>query len=122
MRDFFLIIAILLAFSAAAQEKKEAGPKKTRSLGEKMGDMAGNLLTAKTDQLDNCALTATVVLGVYDLRTRTSETKYYPLGTTEGDYAVSITFFKTAVQGCLNSRVRFCAMGNRWSTLAWART
>jgi len=101
MRKYILVITLLMVTVAYSQEKKEAAPKKTKSLGEKMGDMAGNLLTARTDQLDNCALTATVVSGVYDLRTRTSETKYYPLGTAEGDYAVSITFFKNGGAGLL---------------------
>jgi hypothetical protein len=77
MKKFLLSAIILLSFTAFAQKEKEdkAENKKNKTFGEKIGDFAGNLMTAKTDALDNCALTINVINGIYDMRTKTSENK-----------------------------------------------
>ncbi len=95
-KKIILTLFILASFSAFAQKEKKEKEENTtkKTFGEKLGDFAGNLMVAKTDALDNVALTINVVNGVYDMRTKTSETKYYPEGTTEGDNGVSVSFFK----------------------------
>ncbi|MCG3165934.1 MAG: hypothetical protein POELPBGB_01709 [Bacteroidia bacterium] len=101
MKKILFSFLILLSFTAFAQKEKEdkAENKKNKTFGEKIGDFAGNLLTAKTDALDNCALTINVINGMYDMRTKTSETKYMPEGSTEGDNAISLSFFKNGGTG-----------------------
>jgi hypothetical protein len=101
MRKLLLPLFILLSVSAFAQKEKEdkAENKKNKTFGEKIGDFAGNLMVAKTDALTNVALTINVVNGIYDMRTKTSETKYFPEGSTEGDNAVSVSLFKNGGTG-----------------------
>jgi len=101
MKSRLLILLIFSCLVIQAQ-KQEPEPKKGKSFGEKLGNFTGNLLTAKTDQLGNIAPVITLVSGIYDLRTNTSETKYYPEGTCEGDYAVSVSLFKQEGTGLLN--------------------
>jgi len=104
MKEIFLLIFALIAFPVFAQDKKEEGATNTKKkgLGEKIGNFAGSLLTAKTDRLDNVAPTITITSGLYDMRTKTSETKYFPEGTCEGEYAIGVSFFKNEGSGLLN--------------------
>lgn len=101
MKKTTTLLFLFISLACAAQKEKKAKDENTtkKSFGEKMGDLAGNLLTAKTDALDNVAVTISVINGVYDMRTKTSETKYFPEGTVEGDNAVSVTFFKNGGVG-----------------------
>ncbi len=95
--------ALICSIQAVAQEKKEGATNtKKKSFGEKIGNMAGNVMTAKTDNLGNVAPVISIVSGVYDMRTKTSETKYYTEGTVEGDYALSVSLFKNEGAGLLN--------------------
>ncbi|MBY0425303.1 MAG: hypothetical protein K2Q22_06680 [Cytophagales bacterium] len=93
----FLSLISLLGFSQ--DDKKKSENKKTKNIGEKIGDFAGNLMVSKTDNLDNIALTISVVNGIYDMRTQTSEIKYLPEGSTEGDNFISISLFKNGGAG-----------------------
>jgi hypothetical protein len=105
MRCLYLLLFVFLSLAASSQEKEkkdDAEPKKSKSIGEKIGNLAGNMLTAKTDKLDNIAPTISIISGLYDMRTRLSESKYLPEGTHEGDYAVSVSFFKYQGSGLLN--------------------
>lgn len=97
-----IVIALLFLQTGYSQDPgKEPVKKKGKSIGERIGDMAGNMMTSKADRLDNIAPTISTVSGVYDLRTGTSETKYYPEGTCEGDYAISVSLFKNEGAGLL---------------------
>ncbi len=99
MKKLLLSFFILASLSAFAQDDKKTENKKSKNLGEKFSDFAGNLMVAKTDALDNVALTINIVNGIYDMRTKTTETKYYPEGTTEGDNGVSVSLFKNGGTG-----------------------
>lgn len=103
MKKIILSLLVLTSLSSFALDNKKkeepAENKKTKTIGEKIGDFAGNLFVSKTDALDNVALTINVINGLYDMRTGTSETKYYPDGTTEGDNAISLSFFKNGGTG-----------------------
>ena len=70
-------------------------------IGEKIGKLAGNMMTGKTDNLSETAPIATLTSGIYDPRTKTSEVKYLPKGTVEGDHIVAITFMKQEGIGML---------------------
>lgn len=103
MKKLLIASVLLFSLSVYAQDNDDkATNKKKKTFGEKLGDFTGNLLTAKTDVLDNVAVTISVINGMYDMRTKTSETKYFPEGSTEGDNAVSVTFFKNGGTGLYN--------------------
>lgn len=85
-----LLLVALFSLGAVAQKKKNKGLR----LGEKFGKLTTKIMTSKTDDLSKVSLRPTVISGVYNLDSNTSEAKYFPKGTVEGDYVVSITFMK----------------------------
>jgi hypothetical protein len=98
MKKSITILLFALSFVSLAQKEKTEN-KKGKTLGERIGGVAGNLLTAKTDALDNVAVTINIISGIYDMRTQTTETKFFPEGSTEGDYGISVSFFKNGGVG-----------------------
>lgn len=103
MKKLIIILLALLPLMCMAQEEKKKkkfkiGMPKIKKpnlrIGEKIGKLAGNLMTGKTDNLSETAPIATLTSGIYDPRTKTSEVKYLPKGTLEGDHIVAITFMK----------------------------
>lgn len=98
---FLLSIAILILTGLSAQEEKKKFKfkKPNLKLGEKIGDLTGKLLTSKTSELDEVVAKAYVVSGVYPPEINTTESKYYPAGTIEGDYVIGVTFLKGAGMG-----------------------
>ena len=83
-------LILILFITTPSQAQEENKTKKT--LGERFSTMAGKLMTQKSEGLSGIELNATLVSGLFDMRTEVSETKFYPPGTIEGDYAVSLTF------------------------------
>ena len=51
-------------------------------------------MTAKTDQPDGVVAKINYICGMYPTYLNTSETKYLPEGTDEGDYIISVSFMK----------------------------
>jgi len=92
-----LLLVFLISFGAIAQKKKRKGLR----LGEKIGKLTSNLMTSKTADLSEVSLRPTIISGVYNLDAKTSEATYFPKGTVEGDYVVSITFMKNKGAGML---------------------
>ncbi len=94
-RILLTLAALSFCLAGYAQEKKKLSIKKPKfSLGEKMGNIAGNLMTSKTSDLSQTAPVASLVVGVYNTETKTSEVDYFPEGTNEGDHLMFVTFFK----------------------------
>lgn len=97
-------LAIFLALQSIAQDgdKKKFNLKVPKmNIGEKLGNLTGNLMTGKTAELEVASAKLSFISGVYPFEIKTSESKYFPAGTTEGDYAASVTFFKSAGMGLL---------------------
>ncbi len=95
-----LVIFQLSAQDDGAKKKLNIKPPKL-NLGEKLGQLAGNLMTAKTAELEAVSIKMGMVCGVYPPEIKTSESKFYPEGTREGDYAAFITFLKMEGVGML---------------------
>ncbi len=102
---FYSALAMMLALQTIAQEdgeKKKFGLKVPKmNIGEKLGNLTGNLMTGKTAELEVASAKASFISGTYPTEINTSESKYFPKGTIEGDYVASITFFKSAGMGLL---------------------
>ena len=97
-----IILLSLLSFAmlpAFAQEDEKATNKKKKGIGERFSGLAGKLLTQKADNLSNVAVSTNIISGLFDMRTEATETKYYPAGTREGDYAISVSFLKNQGAG-----------------------
>ena len=87
--------AQLKKFLPKKEDKEESGEKKKKlSLGERIGNVTGNLMTSKTDRLDGVVAKINYICGMYPTYLNTSETKYLPEGTYEGDYLLSVSFLK----------------------------
>lgn len=107
----FLVFATFQAYSQESVEtKKEFQIKKPNiklkkpnlRIGEKLGKLAGNAMTGKTAVLGETTPVASMISGIYDPATKTSESKYFPKGTRDGDYLAGITFMKNEGVGMLN--------------------
>ena len=107
-----LFSTILLGFSNAQEndtEKKKFAVKKPNinikkpnlRIGEKLGELAGNMMTGKTDNLAETAPIATLVTGMYDTGTKTSEVNIMGSSIKEGDHIAMITFMKQSGMGLL---------------------
>ena len=68
---------------------------------EKVGDLTGNLLTGKTETLDNVVVKASYISGLYSPEIKTTESKYFNENAKEGDYMLFITFLKNEGAGLL---------------------
>jgi hypothetical protein len=102
MKKISLILLTLFCINlVSAQEKEEKDKKKFKlkmpelRIGEKLGNLAGNLMTSTTKELDVAIAKFNIISGVYPPEIKTSESKYYPNGTIEGDYMLSVSFFKS---------------------------
>ncbi len=94
IKTIALGLAMLCLLPMNAQRKK-------KNFGEMIGDLAGNLMTKKTDVLAPAVAKGNYYCGVYPMSAQTSETKYMPENTVEGDHIVSVTFFKNEGVGLL---------------------
>lgn len=104
MKKTVLIVSIILGISVQgfSQEKKK---KKFNipeiKLREKLGGLTGSLMTGKAEDLSLTAPTISLISGMYDPATKTSESKYFPEGSQEGSHAMFITFMKNEGMGML---------------------
>lgn len=99
MKKLSLIITVLLAIvlSVSAQEEKKSRfkiKKPNLKIGEKLGTLTGNLMTSTANELDGVVAKTYIISGVYPPEIGTSEAKFYPKGTIEGDYMLGVTFMK----------------------------
>ena len=103
MKYIFLTLCFLAPFlQAFGQEDGSDKPKKKKfNLMEKIGDVAGNLMTGKTKTLEGVVIKANYINGVYSTDINTTEAKYFPNGAREGDHMLFITFFKNDGAGLL---------------------
>ena len=97
-RPSSIAVFLLIPFLVLGQEEN----KKKKSLGERFSTMTGKLMTQKSDNLGGVSINASVVSGLFDMRTEVTETKFYPAGTREGDHAVAVTFMKASGIGMVD--------------------
>lgn len=91
-----------ITLSLSAQEKKEKRFKVPKmNIGEKIGKLAGNLMTGKADNLAAVSIKNNFICGIYNPEIETSEIKFFKNGLREGDYLVSVTFMKQEGMGML---------------------
>lgn len=122
----FLILVLTSVTQVTAQlkDKLKIGGEKTEdgsapaekkpkmSIGERLGNITGNLMTAKTDQLDGVVAKINYICGVYPPEIGTSESKYFPKGSREGDYFVSVSFMKNEGVGMYEVQGTMKAQGD----------
>lgn len=97
-----MIGAFSVSFAQEKEKKKKFGLKAPKlNIGEKIGKVAGNLMTSKTEELDATSAKISYINGTYPPYIKTSESKYFPEGTREGDYIAAISFLKQEGIGML---------------------
>ena len=95
-----ILIAFMLAYPGFTQEDDKKEKKKFKikkpelNIREGVGNLVGNVLTGKTEVLDGIIAKVNYVNGVYSPEIKTTEMKYFPDYTKEGDHIVSVSFFK----------------------------
>lgn len=95
------LLMVAIAFSISSQEQDPNLRKRKLRIGERLGNLSAKVLTGKTADLYEAAMNAQVISGLYDVRVNTSEVKYLPPGSREGDYMVVVNFLKAAGIGML---------------------
>ncbi|MEP5610953.1 MAG: hypothetical protein ABJP45_01825 [Cyclobacteriaceae bacterium] len=99
---YLFVLAGLLTAIHGQEKKKKFGLKVPKvRLGEKIGKLAGNLMTGKTDDLSLVSVKNNFICGIYPPEIKTSEIKFFEKGLYEGDYIVSISFLKQEGIGML---------------------
>src|SRR5690554_601354 len=99
-----LVLILFISLSSFAQEggKKKFSLKAPKlNIREKIGTIAGNLMTGKTAELEVASAKFSYLTGVYPTEIETSASKFFPKGTVEGDYMAMVTFFKEGGMGML---------------------
>jgi hypothetical protein len=97
MNKIVIILVALLSLNAvSAQEKKSkfSIKKPEFKIGEKIGNLVGNMMTSTAKELDAVVAKTYVISGTYPPEINTSESKLFPKGTIEGDYIVGVSFLK----------------------------
>lgn len=98
MKKIVFIFMALLCFNfASAQDEKKSKLKlklPNLNIGEKIGNVVGNLMTGTAKELDAVVAKTYIVSGTYPPEINTSEAKLFPKGTIEGDYMVGVSFMK----------------------------
>lgn len=96
-----VLLTVLNAPKTYAQDETKPKEKKKFKLEkpklnvrEKLGDITGNLMTSKTADISVTAPMVTLITGIYSKDTKTSESKYFPDDSQEGDHMMAITFMK----------------------------
>lgn len=93
----FVLMAIMYIGLVSAQEEKKSKfkiKKPKLRLGEKFGNLVGNMMTGTAKELDGVVAKTYIISGIYPPEINTSEVKLFPEGTIEGDYMVGVTFMK----------------------------
>ena len=99
-----VLLTLFCSISLSGQIKlKKPTIKKPKKLNlmEGIGNMTGNLMTGKTDMLDNVVLKVNYVSGMYSQDIKTTEGKYIPETVSEGDHLVYVSCFKNEGTGLL---------------------
>lgn len=124
MNKITLILSLIVCISAQgfSQEKKKKRFKLPEiKLREKIGGLTGSLMTGKTEDLSLTAPVISIISGLYDPATKTSESKYFPKGSQEGSHCLFITFMKNEgigmlkIEGnvqCEKKEMEYIAMGS----------
>lgn len=97
-RITLILLALLCVGITSAQDEKKSKfkiKKPNLNLRERMGTMAGNMMTSTTKELDLAVGKPYIICGSYPSEFNTSESKLFPKGTIEGDYLVGISFMKS---------------------------
>lgn len=97
----FVLVGLLTAIHGQEKKKKFGLKIPKVKLGEKIGKLAGNLMTGKTDDLSLVSVKNNFICGIYPPEIKTSEIKFFEKGLYEGDYIVSISFLKQEGIGML---------------------
>ncbi len=102
MKKIALILIAICCVGVGITSAQEKEKKKSKfsiklpklNIGEKLGKLAGNMMTATAKDLDGAVAKTYITSGIYPPEINTSESKYFPKGTIEGDYLVGVTFMK----------------------------
>ena len=70
-------------------------------LREKIGKLAGNMMTGKTDDLTLVSVSNNFICGIYPPDIKTSEIKFFDGDVYEREYLASVTFMKQEGMGML---------------------
>jgi hypothetical protein len=89
----FLVLVTISVFAQEEDDKKKKSGKKF-NIGERIGKLAGDVLTAKTAELEVAVAKPIYYCGVFPMSVGTTASKMMPENTVEGDHVVSISFFK----------------------------
>ena len=99
---FLLFIFTQCLLAQESDEKKKFSLKAPKfNIREKIGELAGNLMTGKTAELEAASAKVAFICGTYPTEIKTSEAKFFPDNTIEGDYMTMVTFFKEGGMGLL---------------------
>lgn len=91
----FMIAGLLTAIHGQEKKKRFNMPKMPKmKLGEKIGKLAGNMMTGKTDDLSLVSVSNNFICGIYPPDIKTSEIKFFKDDLYEGEYLASVTFMK----------------------------
>lgn len=95
-KNLFVLLATLCIGLTYSQEKESRFKikKPTLNIREKLGNIAGNMMTSNTQELDEAVAKTYIITGIYPPEINTSASKLFPKGTIEGDYMVGVTFMK----------------------------
>lgn len=98
----FMIAGLLTAIHGQEKKKRFSMPKIPKvKLGEKIGKLAGNMMTGKTDDLAMVSVKNNFICGIYPPEIKTSEIKFFDNDVYEGEYLASVTFMKQEGMGML---------------------
>lgn len=97
-----MLAGLLTAIHGQEKKKRFSMPKMPKmKLGEKIGKLAGNMMTGKTDDLSLVSVTNNFICGIYPPDIKTSEIKFFDNDVYEGEYLASLTFMKQEGMGML---------------------
>lgn len=97
-----MIAGLLTAIHGQEKKKRFSMPKIPKvKLGEKIGKLAGNMMTGKTDDLAMVSVKNNFICGIYPPEIKTSEIKFFDNDVYEGEYLASVTFMKQEGMGML---------------------
>lgn len=99
--SLLIIVCALCKLSIAQEKKKKRFKLPEVKLREKLGGLTGSLMTGKTEDLSITSPTISLISGLYDPASNTSESKYFPKNSVEGSHGIFITFMKNEGVGML---------------------
>ncbi len=97
IRTHYIFIVILLISNALFSQEKEKKFKLKKpnfKIGAKIGELTGNLMTSKTDDLGAVSIKGHMICGIYPPETGTTEMDIMNGKAKEGDFIAGISFLK----------------------------